>query len=340
MDVVKTESEGFARTYVSQLEELPDAILVAGGDGTLSEVVTGLMRRSTKLCPIGILPVGRTNSVAGRMFSADSGGSRVSEVERLTHAALSVIRGELTKKDVLKIEILPEVEVEESKPPIYALSSLHWGALRDTLAMRDKYWYFGGLREKAAVFFCAWKSTLINWDCRGTMATTPPCAGCVQCYEQPGSGQPEYKGKNWWSFMVPTKSSKAVGESVLVDGQDVRRRVNPQCSVQTRTELEGVNEVLLTTGNVEQGLEGRPRMHVRVSGEVSKTDWIQDGWRRTNDPLGSNVEPVEARTVELKPERKVKEEGEKEEFYSIDNEAFEVKPIRVTLLPGSINVFN
>lgn len=41
IDVIKTESEGYARQYIEQLDKLPQAILCAGGDGTVSEVVTG-----------------------------------------------------------------------------------------------------------------------------------------------------------------------------------------------------------------------------------------------------------------------------------------------------------
>lgn len=41
VDVVKTDSEGHARRYIEELETLPETILCAGGDGTLSEVVTG-----------------------------------------------------------------------------------------------------------------------------------------------------------------------------------------------------------------------------------------------------------------------------------------------------------
>lgn len=41
IDIVKTDSEGHARRYVEELDTLPDSILCAGGDGTISEVVTG-----------------------------------------------------------------------------------------------------------------------------------------------------------------------------------------------------------------------------------------------------------------------------------------------------------
>lgn len=57
VDIVQTESEGHARTLMENLGNT-DAIVVAGGDGTLSEVVTGLLRRTdidrNNLVPIGI----------------------------------------------------------------------------------------------------------------------------------------------------------------------------------------------------------------------------------------------------------------------------------------------
>lgn len=346
VDIVKTEAEGFARSYIeTELKELPDAILVAGGDGTLSEVVTGLLRRTgtNQSCPVGVLPVGRTNSVAERLFPGEGGG-RVRQVEQLTSAAMSIIRGQLAKKDVLKIEILPEPDEAEEGPakkPIYAVASIKWGAFRDAMALRDKYWYYGGLRERAAILFNAFKSTTLNWDCRGVLNTTPPCHGCVDCFQGP-SAQHEYKGRNWWSFLVPTKSSsRAAEDSVLVDGQDVRSRVNPECSTRTESKLEAVNELLLTTSNVEDMQPPPKKMLIRLgSANVATTDWIRDAWRRTTDELSSSATGrcLESRTVELIPERKPRTEGP-EEFYSIDNEAFEVKPIRVTLLPGHINMF-
>lgn len=42
INVIKTDSEAHARRYVEEMDVLPEAILCAGGDGTLSEIVTGL----------------------------------------------------------------------------------------------------------------------------------------------------------------------------------------------------------------------------------------------------------------------------------------------------------
>lgn len=339
VDIVKTESEGFGRSYVeTELKELPDAILVAGGDGTLSEVVTGLLRRGGQSCKIGVLPVGRTNTATNRIFPMLPG--RVEEVQALTSAALAVVHGQTSKMDVLKIEILPEQGEEEngSKKPIYAMSSIQWGAFRDALALRDKYWYYGGFREQMAIFFNAIRSSRLNWDCRGTLTTTPACAGCVNCFETPDA-QPQYKSRNWWSFFVPTKSTKsATPEAYLVNGQDVRKRVNTGCGVSTKIQLEDINELLLT---INAGCMEEPKVLVHLgSAKVDTLAWIKDACGRTKDVLASpaNSSTIECRTVELIPERKTKLDGS-EEFYSIDNEAYEVQPIRVTLLPRHVNMF-
>ncbi|MCG3178638.1 MAG: Diacylglycerol kinase [Phycisphaerae bacterium] len=66
--VLRTESAGHAREYARQLagESGIDALLVAGGDGTISEVVDGLagsVAGGSRL-PMAILPVGTENLLA------------------------------------------------------------------------------------------------------------------------------------------------------------------------------------------------------------------------------------------------------------------------------------
>jgi acylglycerol kinase len=57
VNVVKTESEGHAKNLINSIENT-DAIVVAGGDGTLSEVITGLLRRTNENTN-GLIPLGK-----------------------------------------------------------------------------------------------------------------------------------------------------------------------------------------------------------------------------------------------------------------------------------------
>ncbi|KAG8535777.1 hypothetical protein GDO81_027809 [Engystomops pustulosus] len=55
-----------------ELMENTDLIIVAGGDGTLQEVVTGLLRRtdqdSFSKIPIGFIPLGTTNTLSQTLY--------------------------------------------------------------------------------------------------------------------------------------------------------------------------------------------------------------------------------------------------------------------------------
>lgn len=50
MNIIQTESEGQARGLVESLDEVVDAIVVAGGDGTVSEVITKFAHLITSIC--------------------------------------------------------------------------------------------------------------------------------------------------------------------------------------------------------------------------------------------------------------------------------------------------
>ena len=64
-DLYLTSSRGDALNYVQEIDlNNYNGIIASGGDGTLFEVVNGLLTNSGELIPIGILPVGTGNSTA------------------------------------------------------------------------------------------------------------------------------------------------------------------------------------------------------------------------------------------------------------------------------------
>lgn len=60
VNIQTTQSRGHAIDLMAGLPECTDIVVVSGGDGTLNEVFTGLLKSGKKL-PVGYIPAGSTN---------------------------------------------------------------------------------------------------------------------------------------------------------------------------------------------------------------------------------------------------------------------------------------
>ncbi|XP_053684585.1 acylglycerol kinase, mitochondrial [Sabethes cyaneus] len=338
VDVVKTDSEGHARRYVEELTTLPDAILVAGGDGTVSEAVSGLKRRPDgSQCPLGLLPVGRTNLLGSVLFRSSPETSNLENIRMMANAAFAVVAGKKQKMDVMRIEVLPN-EADEKVPdkPVYAVGNLQWGAFRDILALRDKYWYTGSLRDYTAFLFNAFDGSH-TWSCKARVIVTDPCPGCKRCFQdnQLQQSTPQQTTRRWWSAFVPKGGAG--------QGVDYSKVLNENCSVPRELEIDP-SELILETNNIDnRGEIGIPKLSLKIGVAAdSSISFLTNSWSRLWNRQYSEC-PIEtslgARTVELIPTKLKVDESEKDLFYSIDNEAYEVRPVRVTLIPKAVEVF-
>ena len=61
-----TQSKGDASSLVAELDEDYDLLVLSGGDGTLDEVVNGMMKNGRKY-PLGYIPAGSTNDFANTL---------------------------------------------------------------------------------------------------------------------------------------------------------------------------------------------------------------------------------------------------------------------------------
>lgn len=334
MDVVKTDSEGHCRRYLEELTNLPDVVLIAGGDGTVSEAVTGLLRRGEKgSCSIGILPVGRTNSVGTTLFFESNKKNRVETAKGLMNSAISVVRGKTENLDVMRIEVLPNMGDIPGKP-IYALGLLQWGAFRDAFNLRDKYWYTGSLRDYVTFLMNAFSSKL-TWNCDANITYSPPCTGCSNCYFQEQIPQQKTQTKRWWSTFIPLQKSSGINQPEKIDYSKIS---NVHCSSKFEIGVAPSN-LIVATNNINKTDElSEHKLKLELGNEnLTSFNFISESFSQINTNTFKSEKVIEVRTIEIIP-RNVHSDTN-EVFFSIDNEAFEVKPVKISLVPGAIRVF-
>lgn len=325
VDVIQTQSEGHARILVEELKDITDGIIIAGGDGTISEVITGLIRRRNndgffKICPVGVLPLGRSNVYSTALFPNEVSNKTVRIVRSLADASIAIVKEQTKLEHLMKIEV---IEPGEPNKPVYALSGIEWGAFRDAAARRDKYWYFGPLRNYATYIFSGTKVNL-TWDCAAQIKYLPPCSGCSNCYitqTKPGKIQ-----GRWWS--------SAPKQSVF---QTPAAITNKSCGLTKSKDVSTVDFALKVSVNEEHGPPHLDLLLGPQSSTVSYTDFVTQGFKVAQGVKRPPVESLHLRQIEIVPQ--IERSETKESWYSIDKEDYEVRPIRVTIVPNAIKIF-
>lgn len=106
---------------------------------------------------------------------------------------------------------------------------------------------------------------------------------------------------------------------------------NPKCTKIEELDIS-TSDFLLHTQNKEN-LSGKLTIHFGPKA-FNYTEFVKEGFKTVNGSERKIERKIEARTVNLNPKTE-----SNEQFYSIDNENFEVKPIRITLLPKLVKIF-
>uniref|UniRef100_A0A1B6E9W4 Acylglycerol kinase, mitochondrial n=1 Tax=Clastoptera arizonana TaxID=38151 RepID=A0A1B6E9W4_9HEMI len=315
--ILQTTKEGHARDLVKNLPINTDALVIAGGDGTLSEAITGIMREKDGKCSykIGIIPLGKTNSVAKSLIKEDISTKSIAD------ATMNVLRGTTKVVDAIRIDVLQD---DDGSKPVYGLSGIKWGAYRDVERKEDKYWYFGPLRGYAAVLFSGSNNEKIN----ASIAYTPPCSGCSKCYPHRPELHPVIIKKQWWRYLIPNTNWKTA-EKPLIDYMKIS---NDMCGIISLKEVNSL-DFNLVTSNVAPDIQG-VQLHLGPS-NLSFVEFLKEGWSRVKGKKAQIIEKLDAQVVEIMPN----ENQESEKFLSIDNEEYEVRPIRITLLSRVVQLF-
>jgi len=299
---IQSDYEGHAKTVVNYFDPTIDGIVVAGGNGTMQEIVTGIMRQDdknpVKTIPVGIIPLGEhDNALFKRLF-----GSDVVNVRAMCNAALTILEGNCKSVDV--------VEVKTDRKPVYALNSVHIGLHQQVKEKLDdgKYWVLGPLRK---YFACGWK-TLKNWPPIEN-AVTFSCDKC-QPYKTSRTNESSLLNKAACSNDNVEETSKYICESEI--------------------STSGLSIWL----NQEDLIENKPSFLVQFNNdEMSKTDFIQHGTQWiTNHYKHTHADHMKTMLCEELSVTPALIEGLN---FDIDGEIFDGRPIHLSIHSKKLNMF-
>eukprot|EP00039_Didymoeca_costata_P004887 m.76845 g.76845 ORF g.76845 m.76845 type:complete len:834 (+) comp12585_c0_seq1:102-2603(+) len=160
--VIATEYRGFAREFAKDFDYTrTNGLVVAGGDGLVSEVVTGLYLRSDNLIesgfPVGIVPSGTANAMANEL------DAYVSEtyVQLIGRAALMIAEGHKRKVDL--------ISVKGTNHTTCGLSCVGWGLAGAVALKADQLRWLPGQRH-FRYDIAGFVTLMKNWplSCKGT----------------------------------------------------------------------------------------------------------------------------------------------------------------------------
>ncbi|NXW13673.1 AGK protein, partial [Circaetus pectoralis] len=316
--VVKTDYEGQAKKLL-ELMENTDLIIIAGGDGTVQEVLRelcpGLLRTVVRLravfskIPIGFIPLGKTCTLSHTLYPES-----MNQVQHITNATLAILKGETVPLDVLQIKGAKE-------QPVFAVSGLRWGSYRDAGVKVSKYWYLGPLKTKAAHFF----STFKEWPQKRQAALMylGPTERPPEEPEEKPSRPPLYvrlyrRLRLYWS-----SPPKEIPQDVTPEDWEELKLSTIELSIATR------NRQLDLTRTEDF-------MDICIEADtVSKGQFVNRGSQKMRDPHtcpeGSQYIQASRCILQLP-------EGTEGSF-GIDNEEYEAMPVEVKLLPRKLRFF-
>ncbi|XP_062914070.1 acylglycerol kinase, mitochondrial isoform X1 [Mobula hypostoma] len=310
--VVKTDYEGQAKKLLELMEDT-DIIVVAGGDGTLQEVITGLLRREDEATfskiPIGFIPLGKMNSLSQALYPANK-----EQVRHILNATLAIVKGETVPLDVLEIK-------GDKDRPVFAVTGLRWGAYRDAASKLSKYWYLGPLKDKACHLFSVFK-------------TWPPTRQASIVYLGPTERPPEQTEENhprpslWQRILKRLELYWVTPREVTLDP------VKPEHWEEVE---KPAVEVTISTLNKHADLKRtEDAMNICIEPDtISKRQFVTTGSQKLTDPHSCPEGSHTLRASVCKLHLPKGTEG----FFSIDNEDYEAVSVDIKLLPRKLKFF-
>jgi len=260
--LIRLDNKKEAAEFMQVLDEnTTDCIVIAGGNATISEVLTGLLKRAdaqpllSKL-KIGVIPLGENNSLAKKIFNPSIIGD---EVRLLANATMAVIKGETKPIDALKIEMSLIDRKEEAKS-LYALSSVSFGFESDKVKHKDSYWYFWPFKKRMNEYMG--DRMAMHAPNEFAMAYVNYCNTCRKCFDE----------KNR-SLIEKVRRDASKSQSVLhrifkrfiFDNRHEKNLEATRLSMPVNEDCERIHEMRLKRAQVNADVNEQPGVKVDVT---------------------------------------------------------------------------
>lgn len=111
-------------------------------------------------------------------------------------------------------------------------------------------------------------------------------------------------------------------------------RNNPDCQISHEKKISTADLALKTTNIDSDSSEDLPKLLLVIGPkDVKYLSFIKNGLKHEKGEKRDVEEVIAAKSVKIEPKTN------KDAWFSIDNENYEVKPVNVTLLPRTIKFF-
>nr|CAB3220583.1 acylglycerol kinase, mitochondrial-like [Phallusia mammillata] len=335
--VIKSEYEGQAKQFMSVLDK-PDMIVAAGGDGTVNEVVTGLLRRpdfeNWRDVPIGIIPLGKTNTICRLLSNPNSDRP----AKWIMESTSDLLEGKTRKMDIMKIE------AETGGKPVFALSDIRWGSYRDAVEKTNKYWYFGPLKKYMTFVFASFRTSIkTSREIELSYIHPQPIPVCEvkadfkKLHQQATASilSKLFGALTWW---WPWKDAVKSAYQPSIESTPVENPIQEKADVYDVKDLSLKTLEFMVTANSHDTSLKRECAALNVSAEndnFSMMDYIQNGPNRNQTGRHKALHPtteIECSKLEIKPDNV---EGT---WFSVDSENYEAMPCTIEVIPNKLKM--
>ena len=133
LTILETKYAGHAEEYANELDYAGyEGFCAIGGDGTMHEVINGMLKRKdASMLPIGLLTGGTGNAFMHDVKCLDP-----------LESAKRIVKGELRPMDIAKVEANGEI--------FYAFNIIGWGLVTDASSLAEKLRWLGDKRYDIA----------------------------------------------------------------------------------------------------------------------------------------------------------------------------------------------